>query len=410
MTMTTPAAAYRDAFDFDACTGCGKCLAGCAFKTLTPKEAGQAMAGLKRGDVSLCDAMLDQCTFCGVCDQRCPVGARPAALMLERLKDRRARESSMAPSLAYVFNGLAPKGFRHNLFRDIYSGFGAGEKAILVDWSEPTNDPGRDLLWCGCGVRMFPGDIARSRVFESLPKFGGEHDCCGLFAARCGLYDEARSIVDQLIDRLSSGRFNRLVVMCGSCLEMFRVTLPEYFGRTFPFETVSVYEYLEDRLREGTLSIRRRVPRGEDDVCLTDACHGHALGDDYLDRVRRLADAVGYRVTELEHNRDNHACCGLTGYFRHGRLTDLYDAGRVKARDIRQSGKTHILSYCQGCFMGTHLLQKGTAHYLLETLMWALGDDIRTPQKTIVRRSLTARGTLNMIRVAPSALTGFLGR
>jgi Fe-S oxidoreductase len=63
---------------------------------------------------------LDRCIYCGKCKSFCPVDARPAALLLERLRDRRKMEGSVPTIFAYYLNGAAQLGFEENYFKDIY--------------------------------------------------------------------------------------------------------------------------------------------------------------------------------------------------------------------------------------------------------------------------------------------------
>ncbi|MGB9500116.1 MAG: heterodisulfide reductase-related iron-sulfur binding cluster [Dissulfuribacterales bacterium] len=190
-------------------------------------------------------------------------------------------------------------------------------KKLGSKWSEPKDCGDGDLLWCSCASRVFPYDIEHAHALADLQKFGGKSDCCGLVAFRSGLFDVGRFLTNNLIDRFSECRFNRLVVMCGSCQDMFQLALPEYFGREFPFEVVSVYQYLDEQI---------------------------------------------------------------------------------------QSGKENIVAYCYGCFTISRLFQGGTTHFLLEKLLWALGDEIKYPMSGILGRSMNFSNLWHMTKIGPSAL------
>ena len=156
---------------------------------------------MREGDKKICDKMLDRCCFCFKCNHRCPVDAVPAALMLQRLKERREEEGDVPSSLKYSMNGMKSKGWQNNIHRDMYTDHDDEEKLILKRWSEPKDCGKGDLLFCGCGVRLFPRDIEDSRVLSELQKFGGENDCCGLYPARGGLNEIGRFVSNNLIDR-----------------------------------------------------------------------------------------------------------------------------------------------------------------------------------------------------------------
>jgi formate hydrogenlyase subunit 6/NADH:ubiquinone oxidoreductase subunit I len=395
---------YMDAYKFDDCIECGECLYGCPFKDLSQEQAIENIIKMREGDKETCDKMLDQCCFCFKCNHRCPQDAVPTALMLQRLKERREEEGSVPAPLKYSMNGMKTKGWEHNIFRDMYTDHNEEERAIIKKWSEPKDCGDGDLLFCGCGVRLFPSDIEESEVLAGLPKFGGENDCCGLYPSRGGLNEVGRFVSNNLIDRLAESKFDRLVVMCGSCLEMFKVSMPHYIGQEFPFKAISVYEYVAEQMEKGLITIKRKVPVEERDACISDSCHGYEFGEDFTDLVRKLGRDIGYSFTELRHNRENNACCGLAGYLRDGNLWSLIDAKNVKKKDIEDSGKENILTYCQGCYLNSHLMMPGNSHYLLEKLLWALGDDINFQSDMITSRALNLSTMISMIKIGPSAL------
>lgn len=396
---------YGDAYDFEGCVECGACLRECIYKDLTADAAVVQIQKMRAGDVAACEAMLDQCVFCYNCNSVCPVDARPAALMLERLRDRRNREGETPASLRYMINGMADKGWTRNLFQDLYSDQDREERNILEEWTVPKDCGDGDMLWCSCAGRIFPYDIAHSAALAGLPKFGGKSDCCGLPACRSGLFDVARFVSGNLIQRLSQCRFKRLVVMCGSCQEMFEKAMPEYLGVEFPFEVISVYEYLDEEMQKGNLRVRRQLPDDErENVCITHACFGHSFGDAYLSTIERLCRAVGLDCTELAHTGEQNACCGMGGVYRNGNLWDILDVRGVKKKDIKAAGSENILAYCYGCFFISHLFQGGDTYFLLEKILWALGDEIRYPMRGILGRSFNFRSFSHMMAIGPSAV------
>ena len=396
---------YMDAYDFDNCLECGECLQGCIYKDLTEDQAIENIKKMREGDVAVCEEMLDQCVFCYNCNYRCPVDANPAALMFERLRDRREREGSVPSSLRYAINGMENKGWGYNLFRDLYTDHSEEEEEIIAGWSEPKDCGDGDLLWCSCAGRVFPYDIEHSHVLADLKKFGGKSDCCGLAAFRSGLFDVGRFLTNNLIDRLSECKFNRLVVMCGSCQDMFQLAMPEYFGQEFPFEIISVYQYLDEQIQNGKLAIKRQVPDDErQDACIFHSCFGHKFGDEYLACIKRLYEGVGFDCVELEHHGEDNACCGMGGFYRSGSLWDILEVKGVKKEDLKKSEKENIVAYCYGCFTISRLFQGGTTHFLLEKLLWALGDEIKYPMSGILGRSMNFSNLWHMTKISPSAL------
>lgn len=315
---------YVDAFSAGECKACGTCLKGCSYQNMNSKDAREGIRRLIAG-VDY-DDYLDRCVICEKCNHRYPVAAHPTALILERFRDRRKNEKQPPRPLVYLMNGVNERGVvERNFFADIYRAHNKKEKKIVEQWSLPKE--GDDLLFCGCMVRLSPGDMEQSSVLSGLPKFGGLFDCCGVYAAKSGLYNRAQINANKMIERLSKSRFKRLVLPCGTCQDMFTNIYPKYLGIEFPYEVISIYEYLHEKLQKGKLFIKRKWNL---DVAISDSCFGYELGEEYLSTIRLLCDATGIKTTELAHNGKNNACCGTNGYLRKGRLRDIIQAGRIK--------------------------------------------------------------------------------
>jgi Fe-S oxidoreductase len=89
------------------------------------------------------------------------------------------------------------------------------------------------------------------------------------------------------------------VVSCGSCQEHFTLLWPEYFGSEFPFEVISLYEYIHEQMELGKFNVVRRVDL---DVARSDPCYGHLFGEKYLNTAKMLYEAIGIKAVPLEHN------------------------------------------------------------------------------------------------------------
>jgi Fe-S oxidoreductase len=332
-------------------------------------EAIKAIQRLRRGEGT--DDCLNKCVFCAQCDSRCPVDARPAALLMERLRDRRRTEGHIPEFFAYYLNGIAGLGHEENYFKDVCLASSEETRGIIDKWSEPKQ--GKDLLWCSCGNRMNPQNIEHSKVLAGLPKFGGVSDCCGVNAAKTGLFDTARHVSNNLIEQLSKSKFERLVVSCGSCLEHFVLLWPEYFGNEFPFQVISLYEYLDEQIEKGKFRVERTVDL---DVAISDACYSSRVGENYVNAVKRLCERIGITSVQLEHHGANTACCGMAGYARNLDANGVLDAMKIKATDIEKSGKKDVLNYCMGCHTLMSMVRSAKSHYLLDKVLWALGDEM----------------------------------
>ncbi len=389
---------YIDGYKFDDCIECGQCMSECLFKELDEDQGIDGIIRMRKGEKV--DDLLNTCTFCGKCNHRCPEDANPIALILERLRERRDKEKRVPNSLAFAINGMREKGWKNNGMRDIQSGLSKKEQKILSGWAEFKSNSDGDLLFCGCGARLFPTYIENSKVLADLPKYGRIDDCCGVIPGRAGLFDVATYVQESLLEKLSKSKFKRIVMGCGSCQEGLTLVRSHYLGREVPFEIISIYQYIDEQMQKGKATIQRQL---DIDAAISDSCFGYEFGQEYLDITDRLAEAAGFKTSRLRHNNDNNACCGAGAYFSRGNIWDVSRAKKVKKNDIKKCGKENILSYCQGCFLSLNFMQPGKHHYLLEKILWALGDDITDPASNVAKK-VNMKVIFDGLKIIPSAI------
>jgi Fe-S oxidoreductase len=189
---------FTRGFSAEKCNQCGKCLAGCQYRKITPKQARDVMKKITVRPQWYPE--LDSCIRCGKCDHRCPNDAHPGNLMRECLEHKRCSEPEVPSSMAYGINGLGTEGWGANFFKDVYKGIGKVDKKILHNWAVPKKS--KDILWIGCTDRMSPRAVEESYALRDVAKFGGPDDCCGVWAIQGGLLDEGYRIAKRLVNRI----------------------------------------------------------------------------------------------------------------------------------------------------------------------------------------------------------------
>lgn len=386
---------FFDAYRFDACKECGTCLSGCVNKNIDRKEAIFAVKRLRTNQNV--DDLLDDCVSCSLCNHRCPEDALPYALILERLKERRQAEGPMAPSSTYFMNGMIAKGRRRTFFLDIERAQTRVEKQIITHWAEPKK--GDDLLLCSCVMRLQPLTIEKSNVLSELVKFGGPDDCCGIRQFKNGYWDEARYVSDRLMERLSQNRFQRLVVPCGACHDMIANRYPKYFGLDLPFKVVSLYEYLNEQLMVGKARVKRQFKQK---ALVSDACWHMNLGDDYMKLLETMYSLLGIEPERPDHHGLDNLCCGVAKFYQYGSLRDASLFKDRKLADLKVKGVNDVVTYCHGCYLylnqQKHEFQN---HFLLEKVLWALGDSIPDPLSALAVKMKNRHSLASMLLNLP---------
>lgn len=341
----------------------------CPVMQMHEPEARREIERLVRGEGQT--RVMSECTLCFKCNNYCPEGLRPYELILQRVTERRDRREKIPAFLPYALQGMPPP----TLFQDLYNRLSYGEKSILERWSEaPRNS--KDALYVGCIGRLFCHDIENSRVMGSLPKFGPPDTCCGELHYRSGMWEAYRQIIAKTTGRFAELEIDRMVCYCGSCYNFLGNTLPKVLGEGLPFEVVSLYQWLLERLESGELAVERPLNYT---AAIHESCYCSELGNGFYDDLRKLYGACGVELVELEHNRDSGISCGAAAIARDFHIGDVLKAQRSKYREVREAGVRDVALNCPGCYYtlaATSRLHGIRLHYMVEELLWALGDDI----------------------------------
>ncbi len=383
---------FIESFNSDACIDCGICIKECRFRQTGSVKPAYIFMAIKDGTSS---DVFSGCLSCMKCNHICPKQAFPASLFLQKKHDSRANANPFNPSIRYALNGKTDENWIKNIFTDAYSRMNRKDRKILERWNEPKASS--DLLFCGCASRLDPGIIENSQALTGLDKFGGPNDCCGIFALKAGLFEESREIAHNLIKRLERCSFERLVFVCSSCQEMFTVTMPRVLGIEVPFKTISIYEYIYEKILDGSLIIQKKHSLH---AVISDSCSGCELGRHYLDCVRMLMKMTGIETEECVNNGNDITCCGLPAFLERGSIIDALRARSIRIKELKSCGAKNVISCCQGCSITFDLPFAGfTTSYFLDLLLISLGDIIKRPN--IVMKFLNISSVKTFIKLLP---------
>jgi Fe-S oxidoreductase len=370
---------YIDAFNPDGkdekfCETCGICLQRCPVMHMDKEDSWAEMSRLLRGEET--ERVLNECTLCFSCNRYCPHGLKPYALLMERMVEKNRKSGKgIPPFVNYLFTGKTDS----CLFWDIYESESEEERAILDRW-QIVPPKAQEMLFIGCVGRTIPYGIEHSGVFQSLPKYAPRDACCGELSYRYGDYETFSKTVERTYQQLKALDTERLVCYCGSCANYLGNIWPDYHGVHLPFEIISVWEWLWEKLEKGELKVQRKISKR---IALTDSCYSSELGDRFFQAMRGLHEAVGMEVVELDNNRYDNLTCGSMSVIRNN--YDLMEGMKETGKKMEQVLKTNVgdLScYCPGCYTQLRGAAKNSGiniHYSLEEILWALGDEYPVP-------------------------------
>lgn len=370
---------YIDAFDPEGkseqiCATCGICLQKCPVMKMGKEESQVEMTRLLSGEET--ERVLNECTFCFGCNHYCPNGLRPYALIMERLAESISKlGKGVPPYIKYFFTGHGES----CVFFDVYETLSEDEKGVLDKWSV-TPPASKEVLFVGCMGREIPYGIEHSRALEGLPKYAPRDACCGELPYRYGDYKAFSETVDRTLQMFEGLNTERLVCYCGSCANFLGNIWPNYHGVKAPFEIISLYEWLWEKLQKGELEIQRQIP-GK--MALSDSCYSSELGDQFFEAVRGLHQAMGMEVVELKNNRyDNLTCGTISGVRNNFDLMEGAKESKKKIKQVLETGAKDFACYCPGCYLqlrGAAKKADTKIHFTSEDILWAFGDEYPVP-------------------------------
>ncbi len=153
------------------------------------------------------------------------------------------------------------------------------------------------------------------------------------------------------------------------------------------FKIVTVFDLLLEYIREGRIELDKsvhNVPLAYHDPCNYGRKSLKAFGQGYFEEGREVASACADDVRELNPNRNGAYCCGAGGgAWAMPYAEERVFYGRIKARQITESGAELIVAPCHNC--RDQIMKSLTKEYDLDIevkYLWELvADSLIIPKK-----------------------------
>ncbi len=356
-------------FDVDECVRCGTCLESCPVMELDIVQAQEEIENLIAGS----SFVVDECALCGTCDFHCPNDLTPSELIkgLKHAKIRELEENGKIPrgnKFLFPFN-------KPNIFifyeRVMMS---PEELKNLENWKSPSKS--EELVILGCSISYLMQHFYKNPTLEGLLKgktfAGGIDFCCGVVYHRTGMPLPKTDLEDRLYSRFSSLGVKKLIIFCNECYEAYK---NEYKRISNDFEIISIWEFIGKAIEAGDLKITNKLNLK---VAFQDSCIVKKYPE-LMEYPRKIVEATGCEIIELDHNRENALCCGLLLGLVDRKAMEKIRKKRFK--EIKKTDTKYIINTCPGCIYCFSMdlriqMKKYKVLSVLELLRMSCGEEI----------------------------------
>jgi Fe-S oxidoreductase/nitrate reductase gamma subunit len=364
---------WKDLFDLDACTRCGRCEINCpanlSSKPLSPKwlilDLQRASHAAKEpivdsaadGDESsslvgpiIREETLWSCTTCRACMEQCPVLIEHVPKIVRMRRHLVMERSEFPDDLQSVIRSLEARGHP-------YPGSGASRS----DWhkdldvhvlSEKPNQEFEILLWVGCAGAMNERNQSVTRAVAQLLKSAGvkfailsrEEKCTGDLARRIGHEFLFQQLAQENIATFERYGVRKIVTSCPHCFNTIRNEYPQLGGN---YTVTHHSEFLQELVASGRL---RPQAAALGKVVFHDPCYLGRYNQIY-DAPRGLLDAVpgSQRVEVSDWNKRNSLCCGGGGGFSFMEEKAGTRMSHNRSRQLISTGADTVAVGCPFC-------------------------------------------------------------
>ena len=338
---------WKQIFDSDACTRCGRCQNGCPAyltgKELSPKKVIQDIkdhwltraplyaAAAKVAKTAGADAPAPEipeseknlindavgvnpvwdCTNCMHCMEHCPVLIEHVPKIVDMRRYKVLTEADFAPELQLTYrnmeNNSNPWGIGAHM---------RGDWAKELGVKTMAEDPTAEYLWyVGCAGSLEDRGKKVSTAFAKIMQAAGvsfailgtEESCCGDSAMRGGNEYLYQALAQANIEVMNGYGVKKIITTCPHGYNLIKKDYPQLGGT---YEVYHHTEIIADLIAKGKIKPTKAT---EGLFTYHDSCFLGRYNKVY-DQPRKILSSVpGLKLVEMEKHHDHGFCCGAGG-------------------------------------------------------------------------------------------------
>jgi len=371
---------WKQLFDADACTICGRCTSVCPAhatgKPLDPREivlkVGEVMAatgdpvvsppvGVDKEITIGADSVFERitpdelwaCTSCKACDEICPVNIEILDKILDMRRYLTLMESDFPTELGNTFRSMENSANAYGMNQGERGDWAASLEG--VDIVEPGGAFDHEYLYfVGCAGSFDDRNKKTSRALAKLLQragldfaiLGPSEMCNGDQARRSGNEYIFQMLAMQNVETFNGMGVKKIITQCPHCFNVLKNEYPQIGGH---YEVVHHSQLLDDLVRSGELSLEGATL--EERVTYHDSCYLGRHNDVYLAPRRVVGSLAGIDLVEMPRNGTRAMCCGAGG----ARMWMEENTGKKvnteRSQEAIATGASRIAVACPFCYV-----------------------------------------------------------
>ncbi len=353
---------WKQLFDLDSCTMCGRCTDACPAnatgKSLDPREiilkvgavmaasdglastngngTGETANGQVHTHASITPPLAEDgeirissdsvfgrvqseelwaCVTCRACDEACPVDIEIVDKILDMRRYLTLMEADFPAELGNAFRGMENAGNPWGLGQQDRAGWAAKLDFDIPIIGVNTDASHEYLWWVGCAGSFDDRNVHTTRAIARLLKeagidyaiLGPQEMCTGDPARRSGNEYLFQMLAMQNIETLEAAGVKKIITQCPHCFNTLKNEYPQLGG---DYQVVHHSELLSELAASGRLKLDKTKTQK---VTYHDPCYLSRHNDIYAPPRKVLASLSGVEVVEMPRHGTNSFCCGAGG-------------------------------------------------------------------------------------------------